>query len=555
MEDPQVTLRLPGPLRHPVGAPLLLLGLLVALAALMDPGGTLGTDTGAKVITLEAMQRDSTPRPVVGYWAEEWDPAGVAHPLYQAGRNDDGEWVIVTTLPMLEAARPLYGVGGYRATLLLPMLGTVGGALVARRLARRLGDEDDAALAFWVVGAASPLLLYGLDLWEHSLGVAALSAAVLLLVEHAFDHRRWWSPLAAGALLGAAATLRTEALVYATVSVAGASLVLLHRREVVATLRLGALAAAGFAGPWLLNRQLEAWLGGQSRSARTGGAASAAGNRIGDRAHQALVTTFGAKGDSVGSIVIGLAIAALLLLAVRAERRGDRRLATTAVALAALPLLAGAVTGLSFVPGLVVACPLVLLAFTARPTGPAALVVGTALAALPLVWAASYVGGAGAQWGGRYTLTSMVLLAVVATVGLARRHPVVGPAVLALSLGVSLLAVVWLGVRSRSVDSLFEDLTELDADVLIARNGFLLREGGAATAGERWLSAADEPAFSLATQVAEEAGARRVAVVEYGAAAPPEEVVPEGWVEVDRSAADLVGTGIGIVVYEIVGAA
>lgn len=543
--------RLSALVRHPVGAPVVLLGLLAGLALLMDPGGTLGTDTGAKVITLESMEREGTARPVVGYWAEQWDPSGVAHPLYQAGRNDDGEWVIVTTLPMLEAARPLYAAGGYRAALLLPMLGTVGCAMVARGLARRLGDEDDAARAFWVVGVASPLLLYGLDLWEHSLGVAACGAAVLLLLDHVTVARGWWRPLLSGVLLGVAATLRTEALVYAALAVGGSGLVLLRRRELAGALRLGAASVVGFAGPWLLNRWLEGWLGGQSRAARTGGAASAAGNRLGDRAHQALVTTVGAKGDSAGSIAIGVAVVVLVLLAVRAERRGDRRLATTAVALAAVPLAVGAVSGLAFVPGLVVAFPLAILALTARPTDRSGLLLGIALGALPLVWAASYVGGAGAQWGGRYTLTSTLLLAVVASVGLARRHPVVGPALLAVTVSVSALSLVWLGVRSRSVDSLFDEVAAVDADVLIARNGFLLREGGAATVGQRWLSVASEDDYALAAQVAERSGARRVAVLELGAATPPEATVPEGWQAVEQASSSLAGTGIGIVVYEL----
>ena len=546
--------RLPAVLRHRLGAPLLLLGLLVALSALMDPGGTLGTDTGAKVITLETMQRNGTARPVVGYWAEEWDPTGAVHPLYQAGRNDDGEWVIVTTLPMLEAARPLYELGGYRLALLLPMLGTVGCALVARSLAGRMGDADDAVLAFWVVGAASPLLLYGLDLWEHSVGVAACGAAVVLLVDHLTRGERWWRPLLAGGLLGAAATLRTEAIVYTAVAVGVVGLVLLARRRVGSAAALGALAAAGFAGPWLLNRWMEIQLGGQSRASRAGGAVEAAGARLQERVDQALVMTLGAKGDSIGSIVIGTAVVGLVLLGVRAERGGDRRLALIVVALAGVPLLVGAVSGLAFVPGLLVAFPLAVLALTSRPRGPSAWLVAIAVVALPVVWVTAYVGGGGPQWGSRYTLVSTLLLAVVATVGLLRRHPVVGRGVLVLTAGVSVLSVVWLGVRSRSVDALFEDLTAVDAEVVIARNGFLLREGGAATVGQPWLSTGDEEAFTLATEVAEAAGARRVAVVEYGAAAPPDEVVPDGWSEATRTESSLAGTGIGIVVYEVPGA-
>jgi hypothetical protein len=528
----------------------LLFGLLVGLTLLVDPRGTLGTDTGAKIATLETMQRDGTARPVVGYWAEEWDPEGIAHPLYQASRNEDGEWVIVTTLPMLQAARPLYDLGGYRLTLLLPILGTLGCAVAARALARRLGDAD-GTLAFWVVGAGSPLLLYGLDFWEHSLGVAACAGAVALLLDAIGDRPRWWHPVVAGALLGAGATLRTEALVYAVVAVGVAGLVLLRRRQLRQAAVLGAGALAGFALPWLANRWLEASVGGLSRAARAGGAADNVAARLGDRGHQALVTTFGMKGDTNGSILIGLAVVAVVLLAVRAERRGDERMATIALALAALPYVFGAAAGLSFIPGLLTACPLAVLALVRRPTGLARPVLAIALLALPLVWLSSYVGGAGPQWGSRYALTTTVLLATLATIDLLGRHPVVGRGLLALTFGVSLLSVAWLSVRTHSVDQVFTDLQAVDADVLIARNAFLLREGGAATVGKHWLSVGDEDAFTAATEIAERSGARTVAVVEYEAAAPPPEVIPPEWTEIARTTTDLAGTPIGIVTYAL----
>lgn len=542
-------MNVPAALRRPVASAALLLVLLAGLTLLMDPEGTLGTDTGAKVLTLEVMHRGDTVEPGVPYWAETWDPDGVVHPLYQASQNDDGDWVIVTTMPVLQAARPLYDLGGYRATLLLPILGTLACALAGRALARRLGDAD-GMLAFWVVGAGSPLLLYALDFWEHSIGVAACAWAVVALLD-ALDDRGWWRPVVAGALLGAAATLRTEALVYALVSVLVVVVVLVRRREVGRAVATGALAILGFVPPWLANRWLEAAVGGLSRGDRATGAAGTTGARLGDRAHQALVTTFGMKGESNGSIVIGVAVVLVVLLAVRAQQRGDRRLATVALVLAALPYLVGAISGLSFVPGLVAALPLAVLAVVHRPRGRASVVLAVALGALPVVWMTSYVGGGGPQWGSRYTLTSTLLLAVVATVDLTRRHPVVARGVLALTFGVSALSVVWLGVRSRSVDHLFVELRAVEADVLIARNPFLVREGGAAVVDEQWLSVNSEDAFQVAVRVAEQSGARTVAVVEYEAAAPPPEVIPTDWTEVERTETELTGTPIGVVVYAL----
>ena len=89
-------------------AALVVLAVYGVLALLNSTGGYLGTDTGAKVITLDRMAEEGTFSPAIGYWAEEWDPDGDYHPLFDTRRSDGGEWVNVTTLPMLIAARPLY---------------------------------------------------------------------------------------------------------------------------------------------------------------------------------------------------------------------------------------------------------------------------------------------------------------------------------------------------------------------------------------------------------------------------------------------------------------
>jgi len=77
------------------------------------------------------------------------------------------------------AAYPLYLVGGDRAVLLLPMLGALVCALAARALARRLGGGDGWA-AFWIIGLASPVAIYALDFWEHSIGLALMLWGVVL---------------------------------------------------------------------------------------------------------------------------------------------------------------------------------------------------------------------------------------------------------------------------------------------------------------------------------------------------------------------------------------
>jgi len=114
----------------------------VALSFLLDPRGTMGADEGAKVATLKVMAEQGSFRPDVGYWAAEWDPEGIYHGLTYTTRFGD-QYVNVSTLPMIMVGKPLIDVGGYRATVLLPMLGGVLTALAARALAVRMVDRGE----------------------------------------------------------------------------------------------------------------------------------------------------------------------------------------------------------------------------------------------------------------------------------------------------------------------------------------------------------------------------------------------------------------------------
>jgi hypothetical protein len=195
---------------------LLLVAVYGLLSLLNDPRGTLGTDTGGKLATLATMDRNGTFDPDLGYWAEVYDRDGDLHPLYYTTHVGE-RWVNVTTLPMVLAARPLYSLGGERAVLLLPMLGAAFAALAARALARRIGGGD-GWFAFWTVGLATPLAVYALDFWEHAPGVGLALWAIVFTFDVVDGRAGWRGALASGALFGAAATMRTEALVYAAVA-------------------------------------------------------------------------------------------------------------------------------------------------------------------------------------------------------------------------------------------------------------------------------------------------------------------------------------------------
>lgn len=543
--------------RRPVSAVALLLLVYGLLSLALDPGGYLGADTGAKVYTLEVMDREGTTSPDIGYWAESLDPSGSLHPVHQTRLRDDGSWVAVTTLPMLELASPLYRVGGYRATLVLPIVGGALAALASRSIARRLRPERDGWTTFWIVGLASPVLVYALDLWEHSLGLAAMLGAVSLLLG-VLDGRPWWTASIAGLLLGSSAVMRNETFVYAFVMVGVCCVQLLRtRRTLVPPILVGAATVVGFSVPWMANVALERSLQGPSRGSRATGRASDVASaqlvdELGQRVREGLQTFTGlVSGDAIASVLLGGAVVAAVVVAWRAERRGDRTFATACVGAAAAVYAADAVGGLGFVPGLLVAFPIAIAALLRRDrTDREKLVVMIALLALPLVYLTMYLDAAGPQWGGRYSLTSAILLGLVGVSSLRSERPFVPRALVGLSVLVTVFGFAWQVQRSHGVDEFFDDIEEASEGVLIARQAFVLREGGAAGVDQQWLSTDSEAEFTRAVDLVREVGADRFTVLEWESEAPPEAVIPEDAVEVERVSTDFVGTPVGLVIYE-----
>jgi hypothetical protein len=173
--------------------------------------------------------------------------------------------------------------------------------------------------------------------------------------------------------------------------------------------------------------------------------------------------------------------------------------------------------GLGFVPGMLVAAPLVLLGLLSKPESPtAAYPLLVAVVALPLVWAFQYIGGALPQWGGRYTLPSCILLVALAGGTLLQEHAVVVAGALGLSVLVTVTGVLWLSERSHEVDRTFDLLVDRPEDVLVARNGFFVREGGAAYSERRWLTAVTDEDLATVPEVLAEAGLSTFAVIDRG---------------------------------------
>lgn len=509
-------LPVPAALGRPVVGALVLLAVYVGLGLLTDPGGTLGTDTGGKVATLEVMAREGRFDPDLGYWAADADPDGDLHPFYYTEHLGD-RYVNVTTLPLLVVAWPLYAAGGYHAAVLPVAASAVAAALAARALAARTGG--DGTSAFWVVGLASPVAVYALDLWEHAPGLALMAWGVVAVAELVEREGRWWCAGLAGLAFGAAATMRTEALVYGAVVVAAGLVAARPTRSLAHLAGAGVAALVGVTVGPALHLLAEQGLYGEAlRTTRAGGALSRGGVDLGGRLEEGLLTTFGVYpgADPVPAIVLGAAVVALVVVAVELGSRRHRA-AVPLVCLAGALLLVGAFgAGLGFVPGLLIASPVAAAGLLALAHGPSRWLGVAAVGALPVVWAFQYGGGAGPQWGGRYQLVSGLVLAVLGVRVLAERAPVVGRWLVALALCTTTCGVAWTVQRSHQVGDAFDELSTLSDELVISRSPFFLREGGVAVLDQRWLSISTSDELRRAVDLAEAAGRDHIVVLTVG---------------------------------------
>jgi hypothetical protein len=504
---------------------VLLLALYALVVGLGDTRAASGSDAGGKVATVKYMHDHHTLVPQVGYWAASADPSGTFHPLYHTYFRGD-YWIQATSLPFVYAGLPLYDLAGTRGLLIIPILGSLLAALAARRLARRLGSRTGWA-AFWLVGAASPMLFYAGDFWEHSaaVGLALLSLTLALEAPQAGGRKGLWTVAAAGLLAGLAAVLRTEVLVYAAAFGLGVILVRDRRRAWLHWPSGVGVAVAAFAAPLVANRLIErAILGVTVSGQRAGTQLSSGGGRLGERAHTALLTAVGLlASESRHDLIVGSVFAALLLVVGwRASRDRAESLSSKASAAAVAGLYVYRMTlGLGFVPGMLPATPLGAAASgglrAPRGQSDRSVVVVTALFALPVIWFFQWQGQLLPQWAGRYELISGALLAVVGAVVLEQaggwRRPLAALLVVS-AVGITGFGEAWHIRRTRAFAHAVALIETAPPDVVVVSTvTHLAREGGAFYGDHRWLSAGTDT-LGEAIAVAAKEGARRIDVVE-----------------------------------------
>ena len=491
------------------------IGVYGLLVLTLDPKGQIGSDAAAKVSALEHMQRSGSSVPEVPYWAREQDPTGRFFPVHNSVEIE-GRWISVSTLPMIEAMVPLYRVGGVRLALALPIAGALACAWAAAALARRFGADPRAA--FFVVALASPVTVYAMTIWEHTLGLAGVAWGAVVLVDVRRGARSWGWAAVAGLAFGAAATMRTEALVYAAVLGATFGFAMSReRRSLIHALRIGGATLAGLQVPLLANALLErVVLGTDMRSGRAAGVASASGAQPLVRLRDGAVGLFAVvANDSALSIGIGVVFSITVAVAVWFWNDGQRRdRSRQLMVVACVITVVMCTTGLGFVPGLLPTAPLAVAGVLAlrnarREAWEMAL---AAVAAILLVWITQYTTNVVPQWSGRYVLASGVLLIVLGlrhTVPLGARRTLIG-----LSVAVTMFGLVWTGQRTRDVADFFEAIDEQQNDVVISRDTNLLREAGAAVIGRQWLNAESTEDIATTFAIARHAHASTVLLIQ-----------------------------------------
>jgi hypothetical protein len=324
--------------------------------------------------------------------------------------------------------------------------------------------------------------------------------------------------------VGSAATIRTESLVYGAVAGSGVCVFLLVRgRRLLPAALVGVALVVGVALPMGANVALErATVGTTIRSERVSGTAAQDGSIAGSRLEEGALTAVGYDAHlGWGPVLVGLVGLGLLMVAAAKLSSGDFRPAVIAAVGVAVLYLVRFSAGPGFVPGLVAASPLAAVGVTLGwRRVESRLVLGLALLALPVTWAFQFLGGAGPQWGGRYVLVSSALLTVVGVVGTCRLPAWGRTAAFALAGIVTAFGLSWLSIRSHEFGRAEAALVRRPEPVLVFRIAHLAREGGAAYADRRWLTATSDDDVRFAADVLTRAGFTSFGVVESAASVP-----------------------------------
>lgn len=400
------------------------LGLvLLALLPLLSGRGLFSADEGALIAQARQLHDEGTW--VVPHPFPEVDPTGAAFPYDLSQPTEDGgaPFVKHTVYPLL--ATPLFGLGGVEALRLLSILGAVAAALAGAGVAGFVRPGLGRA-TLWVVGLGSPLLFDSYLLIAHTLGAAAVTAALLVGLRAVGEQRARWA-LLVPVLVLVAGLLRNEAILYGLALAAAFGVHALRRRERAALLVAAGAGAGAIAAKVADGLLTQAVVSAARPIGVPAGTSDGVVGLIGGRVEAFLTTVLAPSygGRPLGALLV-LLVGGLLVGAALAARRPvvDVGLVTVlggaAALCAALRLL---IAPIGLIPGLLAAFPLLLvglcLLHREQLRGTAALVAGTGGTFVLAVLATQYTTGGSGEWGGRYFAVALPTLVPLALAGLA----------------------------------------------------------------------------------------------------------------------------------------
>ena len=445
--------------RAPVWAHLAALGLvLLGLMAVVGTTASFSADEGAVIIQARSLAGGDgwiVPHPV-----PEADPDGAVYPLELSAEGPRG------VAPF--AKHPLYAillagadrVGGINAMIALSLLGTVAAAAAAASLAVRMGGPGLARPALWGVGLGTPLLLDGYVLVAHTIG-AALAAATVLVAARTIERRKPALAVAVGALAAVAVLFRAESLLLAAaLALVAGVLALVGRGPERWTAALVGGAAVVGAGLAMVVEKLwsTAIVGGATLT--VGSSPSSAGGTgfLPGRVRSFVLTWLRPSYDFGTGDVVLVVMAAAVALAVLAARRHPADggpVAVLSVVAATASVLAVAIAPATVVPGLLIACPLVLAGLVALrrahlfASGTTATVaLGTSAGFALAVLATQYASGGSFEWGGRYFALGLPVFVPVSLLALRQVGEALAPATRRLAAAALLVCVASLSVMA-----------------------------------------------------------------------------------------------------------